>query len=411
MTFKSVTPWWPLCLLVLSGAAHADLEPFSFGASETLQHQSNVARTSEAESDWLSTTEFTAALDQAIGRQRLTANGLFDINRYKNFGNLNANEYSVAAALNWETVGDLSGAIGGDSQRRQYFYGVNGEFQNGSAATTTRNLQTDNHVFANAQLGGLSRWSLLAGADASQRKYSDPLYDANEERQWSAHAGTNYATSPDLSFGITGSLTRGTYPNFVISGMHDDFKIESADVTTKWQVSGVSKLDASLGYTRSLYTGQPTTNFVNGSLNYTWTPPSRFSVVFGLSRDSSANAGANGSSAVDANNLTGHSINTNAHLSVTYELTAKTSLVANLQYLQRRYKDAVVQTTTSAQGSLDGSNRTTQFGLSAHYKPTRITDLSCSAAREIRNADASIVLTTPNYTDTILMCTAAIKFD
>jgi hypothetical protein len=399
----------------LSGAAHADLEPFSFGASETIKHDNNVTRAPGNENpqgDWLSTTEFNAALDQAIGRQRVTANGAFDINRYKQLHNLDANTYTVAGALDWATIGDLTGAIGADSQRRQYFYGLNGELQQpGATASAARNLETSNHVFANAQLGGLARWSLFTGFDANERKYSNPVFASNEERQWSGHAGTNYSTSPDLSFGVQGYVTHGLYPKFLIGTEHDDFDTKSLDLTTKWQATGVSTLDASVGYTDANYTAQPSSHFVNGSLNWTWTPPSHITLIFGLSRDSSADTAISGS-LVNADSLTGRSINNIAHLSVTYQLTPKTSFGVNTQYTQRRYVDAVIPTGTVGETeTIDGSNRTTLFGLTAHFLPTRTTDVSCSVAREIRKSDASISLVTPSYTDSSFNCTALIRFD
>jgi hypothetical protein len=419
MKFKSVSPWWwPLCLLALSGAARADLEPYSLGASETVEHQTNVTRAADADrvAGWLSVTEFNAALDQALGRDRLTATAAFDVNRYsgKELHDLDANTYNLAGAFDWSTVGDLSGAIGADSRRRQYFYGLDGDIPGATASTTLRNLETDNHVFANAQLGGLARWTLFAGVDANQRNYSNSAFDANEQRQWSTNAGTRYATSPDLSFGLTGSVTHGNYPHFVLaSGARDDFELRSLDLTTKWQVSGNSAMDASVGYTDADYTEQPASKFVNGSLNWNWTPPSHISVSLGLSRNSDSDTAVTGT--LVNNNLAGRSINNVGHILVTYAFSAKTSLVANAQYTQRRYSNDVLPVTnpdgTVTTINIDGTNRTAQFGLAAHFQPTRTADLSCSVQREIRRSDAQIATITPSYTDNTVLCSAAIKFD
>jgi hypothetical protein len=412
MKFKSVSAWWPLALFALSGAAHADLEPYSFGASETVQHQSNVGRTPDAsrQADWLSTTELTAGVDQPLGRDRLSASASLDLNRYKNRGDLDANGYNALGQFDWSTIGDLSGSLGGSSRRRQYFYGLDGEIPGSTTTVTTHNLETDNRVFANAQIGGPSRWVLFAGADASQRLFSSSVFDSSEERQWSAHGGTSYSTSPDLSFGLTGSLTRGLYPHFMIGDQRDDFNLKSLSLTSKWQVSGVSALDASVGYTHADYTGQSPSKFVNGALNWTWTPPSHISVALGLSRDSDADTAASGGVAAN-NNLTGRAINNVGHVLVTYALTAKTSLVANAQYTQRRYSNTVVPTFTDGAVGLNGTNRTWVIGLTAHFQPTRTTDVGCGASREVRTADASIAASTPGYSDNSVQCTAAIKFD
>ncbi len=419
MQFKSASSWWPLCLFALAGAAHADtdLGPYSFGVSEQVRHESNVTRAieSDRQADWVSTTELNAAVDQALGRNQFIANGAFDINRYKKRDDLNANEYHANTAFNWNTVNDLSGSIGGDSRRRQYFYGFEGDSApSGASRSLVRNLQTDNHLFTNIQLGGVSRWTIFAGADANQRKYSNETFTALGERQWSAHGGTSYATSPDLSFGVTGSATHGVYPGFRLDpasdALHDSFDMKSVDLTTKWQASGVSRLDATLGYTRAEYALQPDSHYVNGSLDWTWNPPSHISVVLGLSRDSSTDTSTGSIAAT--NDLAGLSINNTAHLAVTYELTAKTSLVASTQFTQRRYSGAVLPDTNGAQTpGVSGTNRTWLVGLNAHFLPTRTTDVACGVSREVRTADSALEAITPAYSDNIVLCSAAIKFD
>ena len=54
----------PLCLALYATGAHAALEPFSFKASETIKHESNVnhAQDQSKRADWISNTELTAAL-------------------------------------------------------------------------------------------------------------------------------------------------------------------------------------------------------------------------------------------------------------------------------------------------------------------------------------------------------------
>ncbi len=413
MKLKPVASCSPLLLLLLSGVARAELEPFSFGASETIQHQSNLNHSDDQhrQADWLSTTELRAALDQAIGRDRLSASAAVNYTNYRNLGNRNALGYQAATAFDWSTIGDLSGSIGASSQRRQYIYGVNdGETFSASA----RNLETTNNVFARAELGGLARWNIFAGVNAMNRNYSADAFAGNEQRQWSTNFGTRYSTSPDLNFGLTGSYTSGKYPNYVDAqgnATSDSFTSRSFAATTHWQASGNSLLDASLGYTTQDSDLAPATHFVSGSLNWAWTPPSHFRVHFGLARsqDGGALAGAN------ANSLNDRSLNNTATLGVSYELTAKISLSGDVAYIQRKYSNAkipVLQADGSVQlETINGSNHTQRFGLSAHYQPTRTTDLSCGGSRETRGSNSEISNVTPNYTDTVLQCTASINFN
>lgn len=412
MKLKPAVAWSPLFLLLLSGAARADLTPFSFGASETIEHQSNLNHTDDSikQADWLSTTELRAALDQALGRDRLTASAAVNYTKYRNADDRDATGYQAATTFDWSTIGDLSGALGASSSRRQYIYGVNG---GETVSTSSRNLETTNNLFARAELGGQSRWTLFAGINAMNRDYSAASFASNEERQWSTTAGTRYSTSPDLSFGLTGDYVRGEYPHYVsLSGTPEsqNFTSKSISATTRWQASGNSGLDASLGYTTQNSDLQSSQHFVSGALNWTWTPPSHFRVRFGLSR--STNGGVVSG---NLNSLNDRSLNNAATLNVNYELTAKVSLVADAAYIQRKYSNAQVPVLqpdgTLALQTLNGSNHTSRIGLSAHYQPTRTTDVSCGGSREVRTSDSAINNLTPNYTDNTLQCTASIKFN
>ncbi len=409
----------PLCLGLLAGNAHAALEPFSFGASENLQHQSNVGHSPDGSqsADWISTTEFNAALNQAIGRDALVATAAVDLNRYKKSEHkqLNGTGYQGAAQFDWSTVGDLSGSIGADTQRHQYISGGNTEIP-GSTGSTVHNLQTDRHAFARVTLGGESRWSISGGADANDRRFSNSTFDASDERQWSGNLGTRYATSPDLSFGLSGTYVHGEYPHAKASDNTETvarFSTRSFNFNTKLQASGNSLLQASVGYTsedsQALASAR---HFVNGSLNWSWTPPSHFTVNVGLRRSSDADAStaATNTGVVNANNLNGTSVNNVAHLEVVYALTAKTSLDASADYTQRKYSDVHVLN-GGVSGVANGDTRTTRLFLSAHFLPTRTTDVSCGGGRETRHADTDLATFANAYTDNYLQCSASIKFD
>ncbi len=402
----------PLCLCLFAGSARADLEPFTLGASESIEHQSNVFHNDTVRTaDWLSITELNAGLSQPLGRDKLVASAAVDYNRYKHSRDLDATGYRAAGQFDWSTIGDLSGSLGADSSRRQYVYGETAEVLPGTTPVIIngRNLQTDNHAFARLQLGGVSRWTINGGADVSERNYSNPAFAASEERQWAGNLGTSYATSPDLSFGVVGYYTNGKYPHGSLDGTSSNFTTKTFSLTSKWQASGNSSLNSSLGYTienNEILGGSR--NFVSGSLGWNWTPPSHFGVSLSLKRSSDADSTGGANAAIlNANQLTGIAINNEAYLDVTYALTAKISLDANADYSVRKYADIRQPTPPD----LSGSTRTARLYLTAHYQPTRTTDLSCGGGREIRKIDATLVGITPAYTDTYVQCVASIHFD
>jgi hypothetical protein len=412
LKLKPVVLLSPLAILLLSGTARAALEPFTLGASENVEHQSNIDHTDEASAKaaWISTTEFQAALDEAIGRNRLTAAANLNYATYSNDQKRNSLGYHAAAALDWNTVGDLSGSLGADSTRRQYIYGGVG---GGDTASTGRNLETTNHAFAQIELGGLARWNLFAGASAMNRNYSNTDFDTNDQRQVSTNVGTRYSTSPDLSFGITGAFVRGEYPHYLDAQLHEvnqSFSSRSVSATTRWNASGNSALDANVGYTTENSDLQPSQHFVSGGLNWSWTPPSHFKVRVGLSRSMSG-----GVASGTLNDLNDRSLNNVATASVDYALTAKVSLATDVSYIQRKYSNVQIpfiqEDGTLAVETVNGSSHSTRVGLSVHYKPTRIADLSCGGWREVRSSGTAVRIVAPGYTDNVVQCKASVSFD
>ncbi len=404
---KPSTALSPLLLCLLSTAAHADLEPFSFGASETVAHDSNLNRSEDSQrvAAWFSTTELRAALNQAIGRDQLIGSTAVNYTDYRDLSQRNSFGYRGALRLDWSTIGDLSGSLGADASRHQYTYG----FNEVSGVSQGKNLETDGHAFAKLSLGGPSRWNIFAGFDANKRRFSASSFEVNDEQQWSQNVGTTYSTSPDLSFGVTGSYTRGEYPNY---GLPGNFSSKTVSGTTKWQASGNSSLNANLGYTTSNSDLQPALRFVSGGLNWNWTPPSHFTVNFGVSRSTDGGAAAGAVST-----LNDRSLNTAALLNVSYSLTAKISLVAGGQYVQRKYSNVKIPLvnpdgTSNSTSIVSGSNHTSTFSLFAHYQPTRTTDLSCGGTREIRSSGSGdLTSISPNFNDNSVQCAASINFD
>lgn len=410
MKLKSLAACSPVVLLLVAGAARAELEPFSFGATETISHDDNLNHTADGRTaSWISDTALNAALSEPLGRDLLSANAAINYSTYSNASDRNSLGYRAGARFDWSTVGDLSGTLGVDSRRQQYVYGVEG---GDAISTRSSNLQTTNHADARIELGAMGRWRIYAGGNVSQVEYSAETFASNEERQWSGNVGTSYSSSPDLSFGIVGNYVHGEYPHYVdILGNPTSagFSSKALSLTTRWQASGNSALDATLGYTTQTSDLQPTQDFVSGSLNWTWTPPSHFSVRLGLAR--SSDGGATSGTLYSLNN---RSLNTTASLGVTYALTGKISLTGKADYIQRKYDNVqvpFVQPDGSSQlSTLNGTNHTQRFGLYANYMPTRTTTLRCGASHENLSANSSIMGTTPNYTDTIYMCSGSISF-
>lgn len=404
MKFKLVSPWWAAVVCGLASAsAQAQLAPFGISISETITHQDNVFRSvaSQRISDWLSTTSVQGTFDQSFGRQRFKANAGVDVGQYKGLSQMNHTGYRLGGEFDWSTVNNLSGSLGANSSQRLYRYGIEG-----TTPFAGKNIETTNHVFSRAQLGGVARWTLLGGVDFTDRSYSVASFAANEVNQWSADLGARYQASPDLSFTLSGRQTEGEFPKATTTAS-DGFSSSSLGLGVNWQASATSNINLTVGYSTEDHDLQASRSFMNGSARWNWTPSGRLKVSAGLRRDSSGNTALvpGEASSAATPSLLSQSINTSADLSVTWELTSKISLVSGMQQAENSYSALSVAGKPTA-----GTATSRLYSLGARYKVTRTIDLGCSASREERTADSAIVTVIPGYTANTLTCMGQIAF-
>ena len=394
-----------LCLCLSAGIAHADLSPYALSLSETLSHQSNVfpgaaLRGSESRSDWISSTELLGQFDQTFGRDRVQLAAAWDLNRYRQNRALDHDGYRASGEVDWSIVGDLSGAFGADSSARLYRYGLEGE-QLSSAA---RNIETTNHVFSRAQLGGNGLWTLLAGFEGVQLNYSDTAFAPNEQRQWSLDGGARYQAGPDLSATTTVRYTRGRYPYFASPLGADDYTLRTVEEAARWQAGSASVLDMTLGRTRERHDILPSRDYWNGQVRWTWAPPTHLRLVLELGRDAGSTDNSPVASLSAPASVTSRSLNNRAHANLGWELSSKISASAALQFVERRYADIAV-----GSGTTSGSNRTHSLTLALRYQPTQAVGLGCGASREVRTTDAVLASLLPAYATNTVYCSGQLS--
>ena len=184
-----------------------------------------------------------------------------------------------------------------DSRRRQYFYGETAEFSFGSAAPTTvrrRNLQTDNHAFARVSLGGQSRWSIFGGADANRRNFSNETFQ-RQRRAPVVHQprhALRHQPRPVVRRrrATTSAANIRRAASTADAGPTLQQQVQLARHAPSGRSAATARMDGSLGYTlviqRRVRDG--TRHFVNGSLNWVWTPPSHLTFSLGLKRSADA---------------------------------------------------------------------------------------------------------------------------
>lgn len=379
-----------------AGAAMAQSSPYYLGVAQSLGHESNLYRVGDGQvlpagfskSDTVSGTSLVGGVDQTIGRQRVYGSANLRANRYANNKTLDNESYGLNLALDWATVGRLSGTLSAAADQNL------AQFNNravGAGVETKKNVVRTNQVDAKVRLGVVTKYTLEASLGHRDRSYSAPEYDSAEYRQTSGSLGLRYRPSGALSLGVALRITEASYPKFnqTAPGVYesDRLKRQDIDFTATWLPSAVSQFNLRLSPTHTSYDRDTGSDFsgVTGSATWGWQPTGKLKLTTGLSRDTGQSS--------DAVNLgffgtgvTDYSRTTSAlSLKADYELSAKIALNAGLSYAHRALTNTLSQGST-ALDARTGSDNTTVLSLGARWLPTRSLQVGCNASAENRSS-------------------------
>jgi hypothetical protein len=241
-----------------------DAAPFYTGVSAGVTHVSNIYRVSgttalpegTTNSDNVTTVALLAGLNTRLGRQRLSFDGSLQDNRYASNSALNNSAYSLRTALDWETVGDLSGTLSAQASRSLAQFNLG----NGAELVTQKNLERSREVNAVARLGAKARYSLEAGVSHRSRDFSAEQYDRFVYSQNTATVGAYARPGGDLRLGLVARHTKGDYPRypiflgvFRIGSLPIDFRRDDLDLTATWSTGGSSQLYTRISKSRGRY--------------------------------------------------------------------------------------------------------------------------------------------------------------
>lgn len=387
-------------------AAFAETGPWYIGARETITHDSNVYRTPDATSDWISSTGIFGGLDQQISRQRLRANIAADWNRYRNEERLNNTSGSGLVRLDWETIGNLSGDIQLSHKQDLYRdYLTAAEAQNKTVVRTT-----DGQF--NARLGVVTAWTVEAGVFGSRSRFRGGISDANDIDYDGYRAALRYNPRSHISVGIGGRHAKGDYPRAV---GNSDFTRDDLDLLLTWTPTATSTLDGRLSRSKWDYAtdNARSNSLTTGSVTYRYRPGGRLSMDAVFSRDDTAGQYNASSLAIIDNRIevvNAQTVNTRVSnlygLSGNYALTGKTALTGSLQRIDRRLDNAI--NTGGISTAVTANDRTYAATLGATWDPLRSVRVGCGYSHVKRSvSDNSAALTYP-YTVNLVNCSAQI---
>lgn len=379
-------------LLALPALAQTDdTAPFYAGASLGVTHVSNIYRLSGgSNSDRVTSAGLLGGIDTRLGRQHLTLDGTVQENRYADNSALNNRSYSLRGALNWQTVGNLSGTVSALSTRSLAQFNLG----SGTEPYFEKNIERNEDYAAIARLGLATRYSVEASLSRRSRDFSNAVYDRFAYQQHTGGLGLFATPGSNLRLGVSVRRTDGEYPRypiyflgFRIGSRLVDYRRDDVDLTASWRTGGSSQLNTRLSRSRTTYEPKSTLlrdfKGTTGAVAWNWQATSKIQVNLQYARDSGQESQVQ---AADVNR-----VYTTLQLGGRYALTAKTFLTAGATRTRSRGTNDL----TDASAGFDDTNT---YNAGAQWVFSRGVNLSCQYNRASRNSNvAQYAFTASSY--------------
>ena len=390
-------------LLALALAASApvqaqtdDSSPFYGGATLGVTRVSNIYRQSNATNDdTVASAGLVAGMDQRLGRQHLTLDGSLQDNRYSSNKELNNRAYNLRGALNWQTIGNLSGVVSAKSSRSLADFNIG----NGIDPIFKKNVERNDEYQATVRLGVLTRYTVEGGFTHKRRDFSAEEYARFVYSQDTGSLGVYATPGANVRLGLVGRQTRGQHPRYpvgltldpdtlrpVIVSAPNDYDRRDIDFTTRWATGGSSALNTRLSRSRTSNSLDALRDFsgTTGSVGWEWRPTAKLQLNLQYARDTGQE------SVVQAADL--NRIYTSWQLGGSYALTGKLSFSA------RASNNSARRSSESGAVVADAMEDTKLYNLGLRWTLSRGMSLACQYDRVSRDSSiAQYVYSASSY--------------
>jgi len=344
--------------------------------SENVTHDSNVFRISGRvdpnlsigsphKGDTIYSTAVGFNLDLPISLQRLQLGYTWIDHRYDRFTDVNYRGHAARAAYQWAYTTRLSGELGYTEQETlSTFANIQGR---------RPDLVTARMAYANAAWMVSPSWRVHGVATASQAEHSEnrALQDLESH---SAEAGVSYVTAQENRIGVAVRGERGKSPEERFLGgvpFDNEYQQESVGIQGRWVVTGHSRFDGRMDYTRRRYEQLQQRNYSGPTFEatYTWTPTGKLTIATTAQRGVAPLEDVTTSFVL----VTGLAIRPD------WAISDKVNIRGNLSWAKWEYRgDSAVQP--------DFEHRVKTAGLSVLYRPFARVAITGSYAREERTS-------------------------
>lgn len=368
------------CALTPSAQAQTDdTAPFYAGGTLGVSRVSNVYRQSSATNDdTVVSTGLLGGIDTRLGRQHLTLDASLQNNRYSTNKDLNYRSHSIRGALNWETVGDLSGVLSVKSDRSL------ADFNMGSGLAPDlvireKNVETNDEYQAIARLGFAARYMVEGGWTHRKRNFTVPDYGRFVYDQDTGSIGLYATPAGNVRLGLVARHTKGNNPRYPIAYLgidpatlqrvylysSNDYTRDDIDFTTRWNVAGHSTVTTRISRSKTKNSLDLLRDLsgTTGAVGWNWTPTAKLQLNVQYSRDTGQE------SVIRAAEL--NRVYTSWQLSGNYALTGKLSLSAMAS------SNRAARSSESGVAPADALDDTKAYNLSLRWTFSRGLSLSC----------------------------------
>jgi hypothetical protein len=384
-------PVWVAALSLLSAAAQAqtdDTTPFYVGGTLGVSRVSNVYREPNATNDdTVTSAGLLGGVDLHLGRQHLTLDGSLQNNRYSTNHELNNRSHSLRSALNWQTIGNLSGVLSAKSDRSLADFNI-GSGVDPTLAIRQKNIETNDEYQAMVRLGVSTRYTVEGGWTHRKRNFTVADYSRFVYSQDSGSLGVYATPAGNVRLGLVGRHTKGNHPRYPIAFLGtdpttsqrvyvfapNDYTRDDIDFTTRWSTGGSSTLNTRISRSRNKNSLDLLRDFsgTTGAVGWNWQPTGKLQVNLQYARDTGQET------VVQAADL--NRVYTSWQLGGSYAATGKVTLSAKASVNRTR------RSNESGATLADALDDTKLYNVGVRWAISRSFSLGCQYDRVSRNS-------------------------
>jgi exopolysaccharide biosynthesis operon protein EpsL len=311
--------------------------------------------------------------DLPLSRQRILLDARVDNYTYSHFGNLGYTGYNAGAEWRWLAGENWRGNIGARSRKYQSSFS--------DLQAPVQDLITENYLFASAAYILTPRWRVRGAFDYYDYDHSLAARSSLNNHTTAFTAGFDYVTPAENSLGGQVKYTDGRYPNNLLVAatlVGSNFQEWETSGVAHWNVTGKTRLDARLGYTKRSYDQVAVRDFGGGTgrLDWDWYIAGKTLLAFAAWREIRSYQDVNAS----------YVISKGIGIGPDWAPTAKLVFGARLFREDRSYRgDPGILLT----GGTQREDKFTGLRLSVGYTPIRALELS--AGFDTGKRDSNIV--------------------